>query len=94
MNKQVFNLRQHRKAFYEGAKGYMVPETRSMSNALKKNVDKGMGPHEAKFKAIEDYNDVDDKGKWALENAGSDDSGPKPYFTAGTPAAEKIKKKK
>ena len=56
MKKDTFNLSQYRRhAFYDGAKGSMVPETRSMDNALKKNVDKGMGPQEAKMKAIEEY---------------------------------------
>jgi len=90
--KTVFNLSKFRKqAFYEDDRGYWTKQERACQNCYKKKVDEGAQPQEAWYNCLEEYQsgNIDD-AKWALSYSGADDKGPKPYFDAKTPAAQKL----
>lgn len=91
--KKVFNLRQYIKtAFYEDSRGYWSRQTRSWQNCYKCKSDKGIAPQKAWNECLSEYQGAIDKSEWALSYTADKEDGPKPYFDAKTPAAQKISK--
>ena len=65
MGKVIFNLDKFtKKAFYEGGKGLIAPQTRAMMNCTKIKRDKGMSAQEAWNSCIEEYNN-NKKNDWS-----------------------------
>ena len=92
--KTVFNLNKYiKQAFYEDGRGSLVTQSRAWKNCYKKKVDEGMAPQEAWDSCLKEYQVSSDKSKWSLNYSAADDKGPKPYFSAKTPATEKLLKK-
>jgi len=90
MNK-TFNLKKCiKKAFYEGAQGYMVGQTRAWMNCYKQKSDAKKGPQEAWNSCMEEYQKEANKSKWLMNYSGAKDDGAKPELSAKTPAAQKI----
>ena len=90
MNK-VFNLKKCIKtAFYEGASGYMVSQTRAWTNCYKQKSDQKKGPQEAWNSCMEEYQKEANKAKWMMNYSGAKDDAAKPELSAKTPAAQKI----
>lgn len=91
--KTTFNLNTFRKqAFYEDDRGYWVKQERACQNCYKKKVDEGLQPQQAWGNCLEEYQNTEDKAKWSLSYSATVDKGPKPYFDAKTPAAQKLTK--
>lgn len=94
MKKTTFNLKKYVKlAFYDDARGYWNNQTRAWNNCYKLKSDKGMQPQAAWDNCLRDYQSSADRSKWVLSYTSDQDDSPKPYFSAKTPAAEKIIKK-
>ena len=86
----TFNLKKYiKKAFYEGASGYAVGQTRAWMNCYKQKSDQKKGPQEAWNSCMEEYQKEASKTKWLL-NYGGASEGAKPELSAKTPAAQKI----
>ena len=79
-------------AFYEGNRGYWNAQSRSYMNCYKCKSDEGMQPQAAWNECLEEYQGALDKADWVLSYTGAKDDGPRPYFDAKTPAAQKIVK--
>jgi len=91
--KKVFNLSKYvKQAFYEDDRGYWTMQGRCWNNCYKKKSDEGKNPQEAWNACLEEYQGSENKGKWSLSYTSIDDKGPKPYFDAKTPAAQKLQK--
>lgn len=68
MKKQTFNLRQHKVANYEDARGQFQTQSRSWQNCYKAKVDGGMGAQEAWDSCLKEYQTLDD-GNWTFKYA-------------------------
>jgi len=69
-----FNLSKYtKKAFYEGAQGYMKPQTRAMQNCYKCKSDGGKGPQEAWNECMEEYQEAS-SSDWSLKYSSSQQS--------------------
>jgi len=67
--KKLFNLKQYtKKAFYEGAQGYMKPQTRAMQNCYKCKSEEGKSPQEAWKDCLEEYQEAG-SSDWSLKYA-------------------------
>lgn len=89
--KTSFNLKKYvKKAFYDGASGCMLGQTRAWMNCYKQQSDKKKGPQEAWNTCMEEYQKTADKGKWLLNYGADKEEGAKPQLSAKTPAAQKI----
>ena len=65
-----FNLKDFRKkAFYEGARGYMQAETRAKQVCYKCKYDEGKTPQEAWNECNDEYNEASNKDTWVLVNS-------------------------
>ena len=72
--KKTFNLKQYtKKAFYEGAQGYIKPQTRAWQNCYKCKSDKGKGPQEAWDECLKEYQEFS-SSDWSLKYSSSEQS--------------------
>lgn len=66
---KTFNLNKYQKiAFYDGAKGAIHKQTRSMQNCYKLKMEKGMSAQEAFESCTKEYNNSQDN-EWELKYA-------------------------
>ena len=68
MKKENFNLKQHRLAYYEDARGQFQTMSRSWMNCYKAKVDAGMGAQAAWESCMKDYQTLAD-GDWTFKYA-------------------------
>ena len=68
MKKQTFNLKQHRTAYYDDARGQSQTQTRSWMNCYKAKVDKGMAAQAAWESCLKDYQTLAN-GDWTFKYA-------------------------
>ena len=72
--KKAFNLKQYTKtAFYEGAQGYMKPQTRAWQNCYKCKSDEGKGPQKAWDECMNEYQEAG-SSDWAVKYSSSKQS--------------------
>jgi hypothetical protein len=72
--KKAFNLKQYTKqAFYEGAQGYMKPQTRGMQNCYKCKSDEGKSPQQAWDECRDEYQEAN-SSDWAVKYSSSKQS--------------------
>ncbi len=68
---KAFNLKQYtKKAFYEGAQGYMKPQTRAWQNCYKCKSDEGKGPQDAWNECLKEYQEAG-SSNWAVKYSSS-----------------------
>ena len=93
--KKAFNLQKFLKtAFYDDGRGYWNTLSRAWANCYKIKSNEGKGAQDAWMTCKDEYQKTASKGKWALDYGSIPDEGKRPDFSAKTPDAEKILKKK